>query len=76
MICKNCGSSNNKVVDVRVTEYGKRRRRRECVSCGHRFTTYEIEILELLDLLDMHLEDQIADKISAIILKEFPSKPF
>lgn len=42
MICPNCQCTDNKVIDSRTTREGKAtRRRRECSSCGHRYTTYE-----------------------------------
>ncbi len=41
--CPFCGSNLNKVVDKRsVSGTGEIRRRRECLKCGQRFTTYEI----------------------------------
>ena len=43
MKCPFCGCSDSKVIDSRPTDEGERiRRRRECVACGKRFTTYEI----------------------------------
>lgn len=43
MKCPFCGCSESKVIDSRPTDEGERiRRRRECVSCEKRFTTYEI----------------------------------
>ena len=43
MKCPFCGGFDSKVVDSRPTEDGERiRRRRECISCGKRFTTFEI----------------------------------
>ena len=43
MKCPFCGWAESKVIDSRPTDEGERiRRRRECVSCGKRFTTYEI----------------------------------
>lgn len=43
MKCTHCGHLESKVVDSRQTEDGiKIRRRRECLNCGARFTTYEI----------------------------------
>ncbi len=43
MKCPACGSLNNKVVDSRpMTEGNSIRRRRECLDCQKRFTTYEI----------------------------------
>ncbi len=41
MKCPECGCEESKVIDSRPTE-NKVRRRRECISCGFRFTTYEI----------------------------------
>ena len=42
MRCAKCGSINDKVIDSRETKDGLSvRRRRECIDCGHRFTTYE-----------------------------------
>ena len=43
MKCPFCGGFESKVVDSRPTEDGERiRRRRECIGCGKRFTTFEI----------------------------------
>ncbi len=42
MKCLYCNSMDSKVVDSRTAEDGTAiRRRRECVGCGRRFTTYE-----------------------------------
>jgi transcriptional repressor NrdR len=42
MKCHNCSSSDNKVVESRDVADGEAiRRRRECLNCGYRFTTYE-----------------------------------
>ena len=42
MKCPFCGFEESKVIDSRPTDEGQRiRRRRECVVCGKRFTTYE-----------------------------------
>lgn len=41
MKCPECGCEESKVIDSRPTE-NKVRRRRECINCGMRFTTYEI----------------------------------
>ncbi|TSC94278.1 MAG: NrdR family transcriptional regulator [Candidatus Berkelbacteria bacterium Athens1014_28] len=40
MLCSKCKKGDTKVVDSRENEDGVRRRR-ECLSCGHRFTTHE-----------------------------------
>ena len=50
MRCPYCSYSESKVIDSRPAEEGTTiRRRRECLSCGKRFTTYEI--VERLPLL-------------------------
>ena len=50
MRCPYCSYSESKVIDSRPAEEGTTiRRRRECLSCGKRFTTYEI--MEQLPLL-------------------------
>jgi transcriptional repressor NrdR len=42
MRCPDCDSPGNRVVDTRTSRGGRAvRRRRECSSCGTRFTTYE-----------------------------------
>lgn len=43
MKCPYCGDEESKVIDSRPTEDGERiRRRRECLRCRMRFTTYEV----------------------------------
>lgn len=43
MRCPYCGYSESKVIDSRPTDEGERiRRRRECLNCAKRFTTYEV----------------------------------
>jgi len=42
MRCPHCGSNDDKVVESRTLAHGEAiRRRRECESCGFRFTSYE-----------------------------------
>ena len=42
MRCLFCGHTESKVIDSRATDEGATiRRRRECLECGKRFTTYE-----------------------------------
>lgn len=50
MKCPFCGYTESKVVDSRPTDEGSSiRRRRECLSCGSRFTTYEtVESLPII----------------------------
>lgn len=50
MKCPFCGFEESKVIDSRPTDDGERiRRRRECIQCQKRFTTYEI--IESLPLI-------------------------
>ena len=43
MRCPFCGYEESKVIDSRPTDEGEKiRRRRECIACSKRFTTYEI----------------------------------
>ena len=42
MFCPYCGDEEDKVVDSRIAEEGRAiRRRRECLNCGRRYTTFE-----------------------------------
>ncbi len=42
MLCPFCGVENDKVIETRAADDGRSiRRRRECLSCGKRYTTYE-----------------------------------
>ena len=42
MRCPSCEHEDSKIIDSRSAEDGMAiRRRRECLECGHRFTTYE-----------------------------------
>ncbi|MDE5859051.1 MAG: transcriptional regulator NrdR [Oscillospiraceae bacterium] len=56
MKCPFCGFEDTKVVDSRPVD-GKKRRRRECTSCGKRFTTYES--VEMPVLLVLKRDDTI-----------------
>ena len=50
MICPYCTKVDNKVIDSRLSKDARTiRRRRECIGCGRRFTTYE----KLEDILPM-----------------------
>lgn len=50
MKCPYCTEIDNKVIDSRLSKDGRTiRRRRECIKCGRRFTTYE----KLEDVLPM-----------------------
>jgi transcriptional repressor NrdR len=49
MFCPYCKSSKSRVIDKRSTEENKAiRRRRQCLKCKERFTTYERAVLDLI----------------------------
>ncbi len=50
MRCPFCGNEDSRVIDSRSVEDGNSiRRRRECSTCGRRFTTYEtVEMMPLI----------------------------
>ena len=67
MKCPYCGDSNSKVIDSRPADDSSRiRRRRECLSCQKRFTTYEI--IERLPLVVVKRDGsrQSFDKVKLI----------
>lgn len=51
MKCPKCGGKRFKTIDSRNTDWKGTeesiRRRRECLDCGHRFTTYELRADQL-----------------------------
>ena len=67
MKCPFCGFEESKVIDSRPTDEGQRiRRRRECLACQKRFTTYEI--IERLPLVVVKRDGsrQSFDKVKLI----------
>jgi len=78
MRCLNCNHEDTKVIDSRVAGEGVAiRRRRECVSCGFRFSTYEeMEILDLTVVKrDGTKELYSRDKMERGIRKAFEKRP-
>lgn len=71
MRCQFCNCTESKVIDSRPSEENNSiRRRRECIGCGRRFTTYEkIEVLPLMVVKrDGRRETFNAEKIRSGIL--------
>ena len=63
MKCPYCGFNEIKVIDSRPTEDDEKiRRRRECLSCGKRFTTYEIVETTPLMVIKKDHSRQIFDR--------------
>ena len=78
MKCPFCGFMESKVVDSRATEEGSSiRRRRECMGCGRRFTTYERldEIPLMVVKKDGRREVFSRDKIITGVLKASQKRP-
>lgn len=78
MKCSYCGFKEDKVVDSRATAEGSAiRRRRECLKCGKRFTTYEyIEEVSLMVIKkDGRREPFDRKKILAGIMKAGEKRP-
>lgn len=72
MKCPFCGENDNKVIDSRLSKEGNAiRRRRECIGCGRRFTTYEtVEEMPLMIIKkDKRREVFSRDKVRAGIKK-------
>lgn len=61
MKCPVCGNLDSKVIDSRPTE-AEIRRRRECLACGRRFTTYEVHEKVPLIVIKKDGTRQIFDK--------------
>lgn len=78
MKCPYCGKLDDKVIDSRSSNEGKSiRRRRECLKCGRRFTTYEnIEELSLMVIKkDGRREPFDRNKIVTGIVKACEKRP-
>ena len=78
MKCPSCSNMENKVIDSRTNREGDlTRRRRECLSCGDRFTTYErIEKSPLLVIKkDGRREDFNPSKILEGVQKACQKRP-
>lgn len=78
MKCPFCGFAESKVMDSRPTDEGSRiRRRRECLQCAKRFTTYEI--MESLPIIvvkrDKSRESFDRDKLLNGMLRACQKRP-
>jgi transcriptional repressor NrdR len=78
MRCPWCGNADDKVVDSRTAQQGSAiRRRRECLRCGRRFTTFERVEQAGLSVVkrDGSKEPFDRDKIVAGLLKAAKNRP-
>lgn len=78
MKCPYCTTIDNKVIDSRLSKDGRTiRRRRECLDCGRRFTTYEKleEVLPMVIKKDGRREPFNSAKIREGIQKACQKRP-
>ena len=78
MKCPFCPESNTRVIDSRLLGDGEQiRRRRECLSCSARFTTYETAQLSLPRIVknDGRREAFSEEKLRSGILKALEKRP-
>ena len=78
MKCIYCGNEESKVIDSRSTEETNAiRRRRECLKCGRRFTTYEtVETTPILVIKSNGDREQFnASKIKSGIMQACDKRP-
>src|SRR6516225_1957246 len=78
MRCPKCGCQDDKVIDSRASREGATiRRRRQCINCGYRFTTYEeVERAGLFVMKrDGRREEFSRDKLYAGIRKACQKRP-
>ncbi|MCL2633481.1 MAG: transcriptional regulator NrdR [Oscillospiraceae bacterium] len=76
MICPECNHDDSKVIDSRHTE-NRIRRRRECLNCTSRFTTYEIiEDMPIMVLKkDNTIEPFDVQKLTERVLRATVKRP-
>ena len=78
MHCPFCAADDTKVIDSRLVAQGDQvRRRRECLSCAERFTTYEVAELLMPKLIKTNgnREPYNEDKMRAGILRALEKRP-
>ena len=78
MRCPKCGHMDDKVLDSRASRDGSAvRRRRECISCSQRFTTYEEIVRDELRVLkrDGRREELSRAKLMGGVLRACEKRP-
>ena len=77
MICPYCSQEETKVLETRETSPNETRRRRECLSCNKRFTTYErIELKPILIVKKDGKREQFdREKIMKGLMKSCEKRP-
>ncbi len=78
MKCLYCGCEDSKVIDSRSADEGRTiRRRRECIGCGRRLTTYETieETPVLVIKSDGNRQPYDMQKIKNVVIKACAKRP-
>ena len=78
MRCPACGHQEDRVIDSRSTREGRAiRRRRECLACAHRFTTYEYVEVTTLQVVkkDSRREEFNREKLISGIKRACEKRP-
>lgn len=78
MLCPFCNTLDTRVIDSRlIDENNQVRRRRECVGCGERFTTYEIAELLLPFIIKRDQRRSVFDiqKLRVGMMKALEKRP-
>lgn len=76
MRCVYCGNSETKVTNKRDAENGFTRRRRECIKCKKRFTTFERPEIEIIVVKkDKSRQEYNRDKLFLGIIKSCEKRP-
>jgi transcriptional repressor NrdR len=78
MKCPFCGALDSQVIDSRVSEEGDViRRRRRCVSCSKRFTTYETADVRMPQVIKQNgkREEYSADKVRVSFMRALHKRP-
>ena len=77
MKCPYCGTYESRVVDSRHSDENRKRRRRECLTCHKRYTTYEIveEPLPIVIKRDGSLEPYSRKKLLTGIYHAIKKRP-
>lgn len=78
MHCPFCGNDDTRVVDSRLANEGDQvRRRRECISCFERFSTYEVAVFNMPPVIKTTGEKQAFNehKLRAGIIRATQKRP-
>ena len=70
MKCPFCGFEESKVIDSRPTDEGEKiRRRRECIKCAKRFTTYDT-IEKAVSEIETTLQNSLDREVTSVHIGE------